>query len=74
MPIVSTSSDSFRKSGIFGTFGTQDCKWLDILEELGDVEKAIEHDVNVTNLGRFDTIFPFSHRILLDGEVKVLEK
>ena len=51
MPVVSTSSDSFRKSGIFGTFGTQDCKWLDILEELGDVEKAIEHDVNVTNLG-----------------------
>lgn len=52
MPIVSTSSDSFRKSGVFGTFGTQDCKWFDILEELGDVGKAIEHDVNVTNLVR----------------------
>ena len=53
---------------------------LDILEELDYVEKAQEHDVNVTNLGRLrgpfcsDTIFNLSHRVLSDAEIKVLEK
>ena len=53
---------------------------LDILEELGNVEKAKEHDVNVTSLGRLsgnfcsDTIFNLSHRVLSDAEIKKLEK
>ena len=53
---------------------------LDILEELGNVEKVNEHDVNVTSLGRLrghfcsDTIFNISHRILSDAAIKVLEK
>ena len=53
---------------------------LDTLEELGDVEKTKEHDVNVTSLdhlrGHFcsETIFNLSHRILSDAEIKVLEK
>ena len=51
-PIASNSSNPFSKSGDFETFATQDRKLLDILEELGNVEKAKEHDVNVTSLGR----------------------
>ena len=53
---------------------------LDILEELGNVEKAKEHNVNVTTLGRLrghfcsDTIFNLSHRVLSDAEIKVLDK
>ena len=53
---------------------------VNILEELGNVEKAEEHDVNVTNLGRLrghifsDTIFNLSHRVLSEAEIKVLEK
>ena len=38
--IASNSSNSFSKSGDFETFDTQDCELLDILEELGNVEKA----------------------------------
>ena len=73
--IASNSSNSFSKSGDFETFNTQD-----ILEELGNVEKAKEHDVNVTRLGRLrghfcsDTIFNLSHRVLSDAEIKILEK
>ena len=61
--IVSNSSNSFSKSGEFDTFETQDGELLDILEELGNVEKAKEHDVNATSLGSLrghccsDTIF-----------------
>ena len=53
---------------------------LDILEELGNVEKAKEHDVNVTSLDRLrgdfcsDTIFNLSDRVLSDAEMKLLEK
>ena len=36
--IVSNSSNSFRKSGDFKTFDTQDRELLDILEELGKIE------------------------------------
>ena len=36
--IVSNPSDSFRKSGDFKTFDTQDRELLDILEELGNVK------------------------------------
>ena len=52
----------------------------DVLEELGNVEKAKGHDVNVTSLGRLkghfcsDTIFNLSHKVLSDAEIKVLEK
>ena len=80
MSIVSSSSNSFSKSGDFETFDTQDCELLDILEELGSVEKAKEYDVNVTSLGCLrghfcsDTIFNLSHRVLSDAEIKVLEK
>ena len=35
--IVSSSSDSFRKSGDFETFDTQDREFLDILEDLGNI-------------------------------------
>ena len=51
-----------------------------LLEELGNVEKAKEYDVNVTSLGRLrghfysDTIFNFSHRVLSDAEIKVVVK
>ena len=78
--IASNSSNSFSKSGDFETFDTQDRELLDILEELGNVEKAKEHDVNVTSLGRLrghfcsDTIFNLSHRVLSDAEIKILEK
>ena len=54
----------------FETFDTQDREVLDILEKLGNVEKAKEHDVNVTSLGRLrghfcsDTIFNLNHRVL----------
>ena len=78
--IASNSSNSFSKSGDFETFDTQDRELLDILEELGNVEKAKEHDVNVTSLGRLrghfcsDTIFNLSHRVLSDTEIKILEK
>ena len=77
---VSNSSNSFSKLGDFETFDTQDRELLDVLEELGNVEKAKEHDVNVTSLGRLmghfcsDTIFNLSHRVLSEGEIKVLEK
>ena len=77
---VSNSSNSFSKLGDFETFDTQDSELLDILEELGNVEKAKEHDVNVTSLGRLmghfcsDTSFNLSHRVLSDAEIKVLEK
>ena len=46
------SSDSFRKSEDFETFHTQDRKLLDLLGELGNVEGAKEHDINVISLGR----------------------
>ena len=79
--IASNSSNSFSKSGDFETFDTQDRKLLDILEELGNVEKAKEHHVNVTSLGHLrghfcsDAIFNLSHRVLLsDAKIKVLEK
>ena len=78
--IVSNSSDSFSKSGDFQTFDKQDRELLYILKEFGNVEKAKEHDVNVTSLGClrghfcFDTIFNLSHRVLSDAEIKVLEK
>ena len=78
--IVSNSSNSFSKSGDFETFDTQDHDLLDILEELRNVEKAKEHDVNVTSLGRLrehfcsGTIFTLSHRVLSDAEIKILEK
>ena len=77
---VSNSSNSFSKLGDFETFDTQDSELLDILEELGNLEKAKEHDVNVTSLGRLmghfcsDTIFNLSNRVLSDAEIKVLEK
>ena len=51
---------------------------LDILEELGNVEKA--NDVNMTSLDRLrgdfysDTIFNPSDRVLSDAEMKLLEK
>ena len=56
-PIASNSANSFSKSGDFETFATQDRKLLDILQELGNVEKAKEHGVKfrssqVTSLGR----------------------
>ena len=66
--IVGNSSNSFSKSE---TFDTQDRHLLDILEELGNVEKAKEHDVNVAHLGRLrghfcsETIFNLSHRVLI---------
>ena len=44
--IVGNSSNSFSKSE---TFDTQDRHLLDILEELGNVEKTKEHDVNVAH-------------------------
>ena len=79
--IASNSSNSFSKSGDFETFDTQDRKLLDILEELGNVEKAKEHHVNVISLGHLrghfcsDAIFNLSHRVLLsDAKIKVLEK
>ena len=78
--IASNSSNSFSKSGDFETFDTEDRELLDILEELGNVDKGKEHDVNVISLGRLrvyfcsDTIFNLSHRVLLDAEIKVLEK
>ena len=78
--IASNSSNSFSKSGDFETFDTQDRELLDILEELGNVEKAKEDDVNVTSLGRLrghfcsDTIFNLSHKVLSDAEIKILEK
>ena len=78
--IASNSSNSFSKSGDFETFDTQDRELLDILEELGNVEKAKEDDVNVTSLGRLrghfcsDTIFNLSHRVLSNAEIKILEK
>ena len=78
--IVSNSSNSFSESGDFGTFDTQDRELLDILEELGNVEKAKDHDANVTSLGHLrrhfcsDTIFNLSHRVLSDADIKVLEK
>ena len=80
MSIASNSSNSFRKSGDFGTFDTQDREFLDILEELGNAQKAKEHDVNLTSLGRLrdhffsDTIFNLSHMVLSDTEFKILEK
>ena len=49
--IVSNSSNSFRKSEDFEALDTQDPQLLDILEELGNVESAKEHDVNMKNLG-----------------------
>ena len=64
----------------FETFDTQDRELLNILEQLGNIEKAKEHDVNVTSLGPLrghfcsDTIFNLSHRVLSDAETKVLEK
>ena len=78
--IASNSSNSFSKSGDFETFHTQNGELSDILEELGNVEKHKEHDINVTSLGRLrghfcaDTIFNLSHRALSDAEIKVLEK
>ena len=78
--IVSNSSDSFRKSGDFETFNPKNCKLLDILQELANVENTKEHDVNVTSLGRLrgrfcsDTIFNLSQKVLSDAEIKVLEK
>ena len=78
--IASNSSNSFSKSGDFETFDTQDCKLLDILEELGNVKKAKEHHVNVTSLGHLrghfcsEAIFNLSHRVLSDAKIKVLEK
>ena len=54
--------------------------YVDILEELHNVEKAKEHDVYVTSLGRLgghfssDTIFNLSHRILSDAEINLLDK
>ena len=56
-PIASNSSNSLSKSGDFETFATQDRELLDILEELGNVEKAKVHGVKfrsskVTSLGR----------------------
>ena len=80
MSIVSSSSNSFSKSGDFETFDTHDRELLDILEELGSVEKAKECDVNVTSLdclrGHFcsDIIFNLSHKVLSDAEIKVFEK
>ena len=76
--VVSNSSNSFSKSGDFETFDTPDRLLLHILE--GNVEKAREHDVNMTSLGRLrghfcsDTIFSLTHRVLSDAEIKVLEK
>ena len=78
--IVSNSSNSFSKLGEFETFDKQDHELLNILEELGNVEKAKEDDVNVTSLDRlrghfcFDTIFNRSHRVLSNADIKVLEK
>ena len=78
--IASNSSNSFSKSGDLETFDTQDHEFLDILVELGTVEKATEHDVNVTSLGRLrghfcsDIIFNLSHMVLSDAEINVLEK
>ena len=78
--IASNSSYSFSKSADFETFDKQDRELLDILKELGNVDKGKEHDVNVTSLGRLrvyfcsDTIFNLNHRVLLDAEIKVLEK
>ena len=77
MSIASNSSNSFSKSGDVKTFDTQDREFLDILEELGNVVKDKEHNVNVTSLGRLrghfcsDTIFNLSHRVLSDTEIKV---
>ena len=67
-------------SADFETFDKQDRELLDILKELGNVDKGKEHDVNVTSLGRLrvyfcsDTIFNLNQRVLLDAEIKVLEK
>ena len=78
--IASNFSNSFSKSGDLETFDTQDHEFLDILEELGTAEKATEHDVNVTSLGRLrgrfcsDIIFNLSHMVLSDAEINVLEK
>ena len=78
--IASNSSNSFSKVGDFETFDTQDRELLDVLEELGNVEKAKGHDVDVTSLSRLkghfcsDTIFNLSHKVLSDAEIKVLEK
>ena len=78
--IASNYSNPFSKSGDFNTFDIQDRKLLDILEELGNVEKAKEHDVNVTSLGHLrghfcsETIFNLSHRVLSDTEIKIFEK
>ena len=78
--IASNSSNSFSKVGDFETFDTQDRELLDVLEELGNVEKAKGHDVDVTRLSRLkghfcsDTIFNLSHKVLSDAEIKVLEK
>ena len=78
--IVSSSTNPFRKSGDFEAFDTEDREWLDILEDLANVESAKEHDVNVTSLGRLKrqfcskTIFNLSHKVLSDAEIKVLEK
>ena len=78
--IASNSSNSFSKSRDVKTFDTQDRELLDILEELGNVEKDKEHDVNVTSLGRLrghfcsNAIFNLSHRVLPDTEIKILEK
>ena len=80
MSIVSNCSNFFSKSGEFETFDTQDRVLLDILEELGNVEKAKEHDVNVTRLGRLrghfcsDTIFNLSHRVVSGAEIKGIVK
>ena len=69
--IVNNSSNSFSKSGDF---------LEDILKELGKVEKAKEHDVNVISLGRLrghfcsNTNFNLSHRLLSDAEINLLEK
>ena len=78
--IASNSSNSFSKSRNFETLDTRDRELLDILEELGNAQKAKEHDVNVTTLSRLrghfcsDTIFNLSHRALSDAEIKILEK
>ena len=80
MLIVSNLSDSFRRLRDIETFNTKDRELLDILEELGNVKSAKEHDVDVKSLDRLSgsfclyTIFNLSHRVLSDAEIKVLKK